>query len=496
MTFLGFRIENDLKEEIESNAENELSFVETVGEFIEKIKEKNHDCVLIEEKNLPSETLINLIKKVNEFQQKTVVIVLGQSSNLKVVAGSVKAGAYDYLLKPLATSEILRVCGKAVRDYKLLAERVERNKNIGDKLIGQTKEIVQVYKKIGKVAAGRMPVLVTGEKGTGKKSVARAIHQFGDSSKKPFISINCLSFPHSLLERRLFGYEKGAFEGAIFSQAGELEKANGGTLHLGNVEALSLDVQSKLLYFLQEGEFFRLGGADPIKTDMRIIATTSADLTKEVKEGRFIEELFDTLKVLEIVIPPLRERKDDIDLTKEVKEGRFIEELFDTLKVLEIVIPPLRERKDDIPFIIDNYLRECNRELNKSVKGVSKPAMKKILRFDWPGNVNELKNAIKSAVAMCRGTSIVIEDLPSDVAGVRASRRKEAFQTWMLNEWIEDELKNYKKSIHKGAYFSYIVTTVEKELIKQVLERTSGKKIETAEILGITRNTLRTKMTN
>ena len=451
MTFLGFRIENDLKEEIESNAENELSFVETVGEFIEKIKEKNHDCVLIEEKNLPSETLINLIKKVNEFQQKTVVIVLGQSSNLKVVAGSVKAGAYDYLLKPLATSEILRVCGKAVRDYKLLAERVERNKNIGDKLIGQTKEIVQVYKKIGKVAAGRMPVLVTGEKGTGKKSVARAIHQFGDSSKKPFISINCLSFPHSLLERRLFGYEKGAFEGAIFSQAGELEKANGGTLHLGNVEALSLDVQSKLLYFLQEGEFFRLGGADPIKTDMRIIAT---------------------------------------------KEGRFIEELFDTLKVLEIVIPPLRERKDDIPFIIDNYLRECNRELNKSVKGVSKPAMKKILRFDWPGNVNELKNAIKSAVAMCRGTSIVIEDLPSDVAGVRASRRKEAFQTWMLNEWIEDELKNYKKSIHKGAYFSYIVTTVEKELIKQVLERTSGKKIETAEILGITRNTLRTKMTN
>ena len=460
MTFLGFRIENDLKEEIESNAENELSFVETVGEFIEKIKEKNHDCVLIEEKDLPSETLINLIKKVNEFQQKTVVIVLGQSSNLKVVAGSVKAGAYDYLLKPLATSEILRVCGKAVRDYKLLAERVERNKNIGDKLIGQTKEIVQVYKKIGKVAAGRMPVLVTGEKGTGKKSVARAIHQFGDSSKKPFISINCLSFPHSLLERRLFGYEKGAFEGAIFSQAGELEKANGGTLHLGNVEALSLDVQSKLLYFLQEGEFFRLGGADPIKTDMRIIATTSADLTKEVKEGRFIEELFDTLKVL------------------------------------EIIIPPLRERKDDIPFIIDNYLRECNRELNKSVKGVSKPAMKKILRFDWPGNVNELKNAIKSAVAMCRGTSIVIEDLPSDVAGVRASRRKEAFQTWMLNEWIEDELKNYKKSIHKGAYFSYIVTTVEKELIKQVLERTSGKKIETAEILGITRNTLRTKMTN
>lgn len=460
MTFLGFRIEKDLRDEIEGNVEDVLLYVETVGEFIDKIKEKSYDCVLIEEKNLPSETLINLIKKVNEFQQRTVIIIIGQSSNLKVVAGSIKAGAYDYLLKPMPASEILRVCGKAVRDHKLMAERVERNKNIGDKLIGQTKEIVQVYKKIGQVAAGRMPVLVVGEKGTGKKSVARAIHQFGESAKKPFISINCLSFPHSLLERRLFGYEKGAFEGAIFSQAGELEKANGGTLHLGNIEALSLDVQSKLLYFLQEGEFFRLGGADPIKTDMRIIATTSTDLGKEAKEGRFIEELLDTLKVL------------------------------------EIVIPPLRNRKDDIPFIIDNYLRECNRELNKSVKGISKPAMKKILRFDWPGNVNELKNAIKSAVAMCRGTSIVIEDLPSDVAGVRPSRRNGTYQTWMLNEWIEDELKNYKKSTHKGSYYSYIIAQVEKELIKQVLEQTNGKRIETAEILGITRNTLRTKMAN
>ena len=146
------------------------------------------------------------------------------------------------------------------------------------------------------------------------------------------------------------------------------------------MEALSLDVQSKLLYFLQEGEFFRLGGADPIKTDMRIIATSS------------------------------------VDLGKEVQAGRFIEELLDTLKVLEIVIPPLKNRKDDIPFIIDNYLRECNREFNKSVKGVSKPAMKKILRYDWPGNINELKNAIKSAVAMCRGNSILVEDLPEIVA--------------------------------------------------------------------------------
>lgn len=460
MTFLGFRLEEELKTELEDNVENEVVFVDNVTEFMEHIKEKKYDCILIEEMNLPAETLINLIKKIVDFQEKSVIIVLGQSSNLKVVAGSIKAGAYDYILKPIETEEVIRIAEKAVRDHKLMAERIERTKNIGDKLIGQTKEIVEVYKKIGKVAISRMPVLVVGEKGTGKKSVALAIHQFGDSSKKPFISINCNSFPNSLLERRLFGYEKGAFEGAVFSQAGELEKASGGTLHLGNIESLSLDIQSKILYFLQEGEFFRMGGVDPIKTDMRIIATTS------------------------------------VDLEEKTANGQFVDELYDKLKVLQISIPPLRERKDDIPFIIDSYLTECNRELNKSIKGISKPAMKKILRFDWPGNVNELKNAIKSAVAMCRGNTILVEDLPIGMQGTKSPKRKENAQNWILADWIERELENCQKLNIKGSYYSHIISQVEQELIKQVLILTSGKRIETAETLGITRNTLRTKMNN
>lgn len=460
MTFLGFRLEEELKTELEDNVENEVVFVDNVTEFMEHIKEKKYDCILIEEMNLPAETLINLIKKIVDFQEKSVIIVLGQSSNLKVVAGSIKAGAYDYILKPIETEEVIRIAEKAVRDHKLMAERIERTKNIGDKLIGQTKEIVEVYKKIGKVAISRMPVLVVGEKGTGKKSVALAIHQFGDSSKKPFISINCNSFPNSLLERRLFGYEKGAFEGAVFSQAGELEKASGGTLHLGNIESLSLDIQSKILYFLQEGEFFRMGGVDPIKTDMRIIATTS------------------------------------VDLEEKTANGQFVDELYDKLKVLQISIPPLRERKDDIPFIIDSYLTECNRELNKSIKGISKPAMKKILRFDWPGNVNELKNAIKSAVAMCRGNTILVEDLPMGMQGTKSPKRKENAQNWILADWIERELENCQKLNIKGSYYSHIISQVEQELIKQVLILTSGKRIETAETLGITRNTLRTKMNN
>ena len=459
MRLLGFRLEDELAEKLENNMDNELNVINNVTEFMETVKGKKYECILIEEMQLPSETLINIIKKVEEFQKKAVIIILGQSSNLKVVAGSIKAGAYDYILKPISSEEVIKIIEKSVKDHKLLAERVDKNKNTGDKLIGQTKEIVEVYKKIGKVAINKVPVLVVGEKGTGKRSVANAIHQFSDAAKKPFISINCTSFQNSLLERRLFGYEKGAFEGAVFSQAGDLEKANSGTLHLGNIEFLNLDIQSKILYLLQEKEFFRMGGADPIKTDIRIIATTSANLEEAISNGEFIEELY--LK----------------------------------LRVLEINIPPLRERKDDIPFIIDRYLVDCNAELHKSVKGISKPALKKIMRYDWPGNVNELKNAIKSAVALCRGTSVLIEDLPSNVLGNKPVKRKGDIQNWILGDWIEGEITAYKSN-GKTAYYTHIISKVEKELIRQVLEITNGKRVETAELLGITRNTLRTKMGN
>lgn len=459
MTLLGFRLENGLKEELENNFENELRFADNISNFMELLKERKYDSIVIDETNLQQDALINLVKKVSEIHKKAVIIVIGETSNLKIVAGAIKAGAYDYILKPISPKEIAKNLEKAVKDHKLLAERVDRQKNTGDKLIGQTKEIVEVYKMIGRVSNTRVPVLVVGEKGTGKSSVAMAVHQYSDWSNRAFLSINCTSFRNDLLERKLFGYEKGAFEGAAFSQIGDLEKANGGTLHLGNIESLSLDMQSKILYLLQEGEFFRMGGSDSIKVDIRIIATTSENL----------EEL--------------------------INKKLFIDELYNKLKILEINIPPLRERKDDIPFIIDHYLVSCNDELHKSIKGVSKPAMKKIMRYDWPGNVNELKNAIKSAVALCRGNTILVEELPGNVTGNKISKRKGDNQNWVLSDWIEGELAGLKNN-KQNNYYGIIISKVEKELIRQVLEMTSGKKVETAELLGITRNTLRTKMNN
>lgn len=460
LILLGFRLEKGLKDELENNFENELRFTETTSEFLEYVKERKYDSVIIEESGLQDEELMQLIKKVVDYQKKTAILILGESSNLKIVAGAIKAGAYDYILKPISNKEIVGIIEKSCKDIKLIAERVDRNKNTGDKLIGQTKEIVEVYKMIGKVAQSRVPVLVVGEKGTGKSSAALAIHQFGERAEDAFISVNCTSFSHELLERKLFGFEKDAFRGATSKQVGDLEKADGGTLHLGNIEALSLDIQSRILYFLQEGEFFRLGGAEALKSNIRVVATTSANL----------EEL--------------------------ISKGKFIEELYLQLKVLEINIPPLRDRIDDIPFIIDHYLISCNDELRKSVKGVSKPAIKKIMRYEWPGNVNELKNAIKSAVALCRGNSILIEDLPSNVVGNTSSKRRGDTQDWILGDWIEAEIMKVKGTSSHSDYYGHVISKVEKELIKQVLKLTNGKKVETAELLGITRNTLRTKMNN
>ncbi|WP_372714607.1 sigma-54-dependent transcriptional regulator [Ilyobacter sp.] len=459
MNVLGILLDARLKNGIGESIDGSIEFADGVLRALEILEETRYDAVLLDSDTMEKSQLIESIKMINAAQRKIIIMILGERSNLDLVAGSIKAGAYDYVLKPVEILKISRLLEKAVRDHKLKAEKVDKNKNTGDKLIGQTKEIVEVYKMVGKMAASRVPVLVTGEKGTGKKSVAISIHQFSDFSEKPFVSINCTAFQNEFLERKIFGYEKGAFPGAAFDQVGELEKANGGTLYLGNIESLSIDMQSKILGVLQEGEFFRIGGTQLLKTDLRIITASSEN----------IEEL--------------------------IVNGKFIEELYHKLKVLEIDIPPLRDRKDDIPFIIDHYIMDCNEEFGKNVKGVSKPAIKKIMRYDWPGNVSELKNAVRSAVALCRGNSILVEDLPANVIGAKISKRRGDIQDWILADWIEGEVSVLKGNSQKD-YYGNVISRVEKELIRQVLEMTSGKKVETAEILGITRNTLRTKMNN
>lgn len=459
MKFLGFKLEESLKIELENNLEYNLQFSEDVSDFLGKLKNKKFDVILMEEFNLQEEAVINLIKKAVEYQKKCIIIIIGERSNLKIVAGSLKAGAYDYLLKPISSKELISNIEKAVKDQRLMAERVDKNRNKGDKLIGQSREIVELYKQIGKVAKNMLPVLVVGEKGTGKTSVATAIHEFSNNNESLFMTIDCLSLGNELMERKLFGYERGAFKGAILSQIGDLKKIDGGTLHIGSIEALSLEMQSKILYFVQTGEYFPMGSATAIKSNIRIIASTSENLDTKILNKTFISELYSQLRVL------------------------------------EIIIPALRERKDDIPLIIDHYIKQCNQDLDADVKGVSRPALKRILRYDWPGNVYELKNAVKTAVANSRSSSILLEDLPSSVQGSGGMKISCDYQMVSLKDWVRSEMENLKKRNNRD-YYDQIISKIEKELIIQILEKTNGKKSESAALLGITRNTLRTKMNN
>lgn len=458
MVFLGLRLDKKLKLELENNFDYDLIICDTVVEYLEKLKLKRYDAIIIEEKSYREDTLINLIIKTVAHQKRAVVLVLGETSNLEIVAGSLKAGAYDYILKPISAYEIGKKIQKSINDKKTLSEKIEKRQNVGSKLVGRSKEMIEVYKKIGTVSKSLLPVLITGERGTGKTSVAAAVHQFSSNNNEPFLSLNCLALGSELTERKLFGYEKGAFTGAIITQIGDLEKVSAGTIHLANIENLSMELQSKLLYVIEEGEFYRIGSPTPIRSKLRIIASTNKNLTEMILNGTFLEELY--LK----------------------------------LQILEIHIPSLRERKEDIPVILDHYIKQCNVELDADVKGISKTALKKILRYDWPGNVNELKNAIKSAVAIAKGSSILLEDLPSTIVGLpHLPTINNRNLEYTLKEWVNAELIELTKT-SGVSYYESIVFQVEKELIKQVLELTNGKKSDASEALGITRNTLRAKM--
>jgi two-component system nitrogen regulation response regulator GlnG len=460
MNILGINLTEKIKESLLENLDGDFSFESNytnVGDYIENTK---YNLIVMDIDGLEEiDKTKTVIKEIYENQNKAIIIALGERATLDLIAWAIQLGVYDYLLKPIEEEEVIKIVEKALKDQKLKAEKLKKKEAPRGTVIGNSPKMVEVYKKIGKVATNKIPVLISGEKGNGKKAVAKSIHRFSCLKEKPFVSVNCTAYQKEFLDRKLFGYEKGNIFESQVEQIGILEKGYGGSIHLGNIESLDLTLQAKLLGVLQEGAFFRVGGSKLIKTDIRIIATTSVNL----------EEL--------------------------IMNGNFIEELYHRLRILEIEIPPLRERKEDIPLMIHHFIKRFNEEFSKTVKGVSTPAMKKIMRYDWPGNVRELKSAVKSAMVLSRGKSILVEDLPSNIIGNKTIKRRGDIQDWILSDWVEGEIQMLQGSNQKD-YYGNIISRVERELIRQVLEVANGKKVEAAETLGITRNTLRTKMNN
>jgi DNA-binding NtrC family response regulator len=464
LNILGIKLENRIKDELSKSFDEndkEIAFTENLETIFDEIKKNKYNSVILNGDIFDYEKFIEIIAKITSINKKIVLIVIGERSNIKFVAGSIKMGAYDYIMKPVNGVKIVKIIEKALKDQKLKAEKVEGKGMFEneEELIGTTEQMVEIYKLVGKMADSNVPVLISGESGTGKELIARAIHNFSEREIKPFIEINCTAISQRQLETELFGYEKTQSSSGSVERKGKIEQANGGTLFLDEISGMDLENQGKLLRVLQENEFYRVGGIEPVELNIRIIASTNKDLAEMIAEGTFREDLYHRLKVV------------------------------------ETEVPPLRERKDDIPFLIDYFIKRFNDELKKNIKGVSKPAINQLMKYDWPGNIRELKNAVKSAMAVCRGDSILVEDLPSNVIGAKISKRHGDIQDWVLADWVEGEIE-ILKSNNQNNYYDDVISRVERELIRQVLEMTNGKKVEAAEVLGITRNTLRAKMNN
>ena len=452
---LNSKLENALISKMDEGIEVELIKITKENGFDNSEKA---DIVLIDSDDFELEDLIKLIMEISNSPKKYIVLVLGENSSIKWVAGSIKAGSYDYLLKPIDCNKIIGIMEKSLRDKRQKSDAGKTKKHFDeDEIIGTTPEMIEIFKTIGRVSGSNLPILISGEPGSGKELIAKVIHEYSSRDEKPFITVNCSSGTVNTLETELFGGSKN-FQIDNSYKIGKLEMANKGTLFLDEIGDMPLEIQLRLNKILiDQADSSKVGSE--YKLNVRIIASTSKDL-----EERIIE-------------------------------GKFSEDLYHTLKVLDLNIPPLKERKDDLTYMINYFLKKFNSELNKNVKGVSKNAMKKLVKYNWPGNVRELKNAIKGAIAICRGDNILIEDLPANVVEAKISKRHGDAQDWVIADWIENEISILKDNSELN-FYDKVISRVERELIRQVLEMTNSKKVETAELLGITRNTLRAKMNN
>jgi DNA-binding NtrC family response regulator len=384
---------------------------------------------------------IELLAQIKRGYPDISVILMTAFGSVETAVEAMKHGASDYLTKPVKKDELVRVVERVIREASLRREVSRLRKEVHKEysfhqILGKSKAIQAVFDLIRRVADSPTNVLITGESGTGKELVAKAIHYNSDRKDAPFIPVNCAAIPEQLLESELFGHMRGSFTDAKVDKRGLFEEAQKGTLFLDEISELPLMLQAKILRAIQEREIRRVGANKPVAVDVRIIAATNLNLGEEVKAKRF---------------------RDD---------------LYYRLNVIELKLPPLRERREDIPILVEAFLKKCGDARRKEVKGVSESALAMLMDYGWPGNVRELENVIERAVTLSRGEKIVPEDLPPAIQGARGDRR-------VLDEAAERTLS---------------LEAVEKEYIQKILDKMGGNKYQAAHALGIDRKTLYRKL--
>src|SRR3990170_6671733 len=399
---------------------------------------------------LPGMSGLEVLSEIRKIDNDVEVIMVTAVKAVKTAIEAMKLGAADYIIKPFDVEEIKFVIDKTIRSGELAHEvaylRSEVNKNFEfNNIVGQSPAMRQIFDTIIKVARGDSPVLITGESGTGKELIARAIHLQSPRKNKPFVAVSCPNLPDNLLERELFGHEKGAFTNATAKKIGRFELANGGTIFLDEISEMSLSNQAKLLRVLQEYDFVRVGGTKTISIDVRLIASTN------------------------------------IDLKTAITKGAFREDLFYRINVVPLDIPALRNRKEDIPFLINHYFQKFKEDLRSKTRKIQPSVMELFENYDWPGNIRELKNVIERILTLYGDSDAILEEhLPMEIKS--GNNHRTSYNSNSLIELLDAES------------LDEIVSRIEKELIEKALQKANGIQTRAAQILKTTRRILRYKM--
>ncbi|MEK6653355.1 MAG: sigma-54 dependent transcriptional regulator [Nitrospirota bacterium] len=419
-----------------------FDIAETGPEAIALLKNNDYSLVLLDEK-MPGMSGIEVLGRIKAEGYTMPVIMITAYGSKELAIRAIKEGAYDFFTKPVDIEIVRTVISRAIEKYELQKEiealKTENlGKNLKDEIIAESDEMKRAIELSKKVAETDVTVLVTGESGSGKELIAKAIHRLSDRRENPFISVNCAAIPETLLESELFGYERGAFTGATRQHIGKFERAANGSIFLDEIGDLSLGLQAKLLRVLQEKEIERLGGTKTVKVDLRLISATNKDLNAAVAEGRFREDLLYRVRVF------------------------------------EIIVPPLRKRKNDIPLLADYFLKKYSSAIGKKFKGISASAIRFFLNYNWPGNVREMENLIQRA--------IILED-SNAITGKTVTEL-----TYGGGDKVRDGEINVRDRIET------IKSEEEKRLIIDALTEARWKRTDAAAHLGISRKSLFNKM--
>ena len=430
---------------------------ETAAEALD-LARQHHPDVIVLDIHLPDRSGLETLALLRAIDARSPVIFITGKSTTDTAIEAMKLGAYEYLLKPLELSQLRQIVERAVAISRLMHvpavvaadEPVDER---ADAIIGRCAAMQDVYKAIGRVAAQDVPVLITGETGTGKELVARAIYQHSRRAAASFLAINCAAIPEQLLESELFGHEKGAFTGADRRRIGKFEQCSGGTLFLDEIGDMTPLTQSKILRLLQDQRFERVGGNETVQTDVRVLAATNVNLETAVMEGRFRQDLYYRLSVFTIHMPPLRGRGDDLTL------------------------------------LVQHYLRRFSRELGRDVQSVAPEALDALRRYPWPGNIRELQSVLKQALLPAAGNVLLLDFLPSLSTNGEPKVSEPPSSELPLEEFIEQQVKAGAENLHEEC-----VRRLERLLLTRVLQHTNGNQVQAAKMLGITRGSLRTKI--